>query len=65
MVGSGDVDAGLARVEEGFDLYRGLSTPPVFWPGLLMLRAIALGMAGRSHEGLVFIRGGRSHPSGR
>ena len=55
MVGSGDVDAGLARVEEGFELYRGLSAPPVFWPALLMIRASALGMAGRGEEGLAFI----------
>jgi hypothetical protein len=56
MVGSSEVDAGLARVEEGFDLYKGLSAPPVFWPALLMIRASALGMAGRAHEALVFIQ---------
>jgi hypothetical protein len=56
MVGSGEVDAGLARVEEGFELYKGLSAPPVFWPALLMSRASALGMAGRVHEALAFIQ---------
>ena len=55
MVGSGDVDPGLVRVEEGFEMYKGLSAPPVFWPALLMMRASALGMAGRGAEGLVFI----------
>jgi hypothetical protein len=55
-VGSGEVDAGLARLEEGFELYRGLSAPPVFWPALLMIRASALGLAGRGDEGLAFIR---------
>ena len=65
MVGSGDVDAGLAHVEEGFELYKGLSTPPVFWPALLMLRATALGMAGRGQEGLACIRGGRRPRSRR
>ena len=52
----GDIDAGLANVEDGFELYRGLSTPPVFWPTLLMLRAMALGMAGHGEKGLTFIR---------
>jgi predicted ATPase len=56
MVGSGEVDAGLARVEEGFDLYKGLSAPPVFWPALLMIRASALGMAGRGPEALPVIQ---------
>jgi len=56
MVGSGAVDAGLARVDEGFELYQGLSTPPVFWPALLMLRAIALGMAGHGEDGLACIQ---------
>ena len=56
MVGSGDVDTGLTHVEEGFELYKGLSTPPVFWPALLMIRATALGMAGRGQEGLACIR---------
>ena len=59
MVGSGDVDAGLARVEEGFELYKGLSAPPVFWPALLMIRASALGMAGRGAGGAGAHRGGR------
>jgi predicted ATPase len=54
-VGSGDADAGMARVEEGFELYQGLSTPPVFWPALLMLRAVALGQAGRTDEALSVI----------
>lgn len=56
MVGAGEADNGLVRVDEGFELYKGLSTPPVFWPALLMIRAGALGMAGRSYEALAFIR---------
>jgi predicted ATPase len=56
LVGSGDADTGLTHVDEGFELYKGLSTPPVFWPALLMLRATALGMAGRGEEGLACIR---------
>jgi hypothetical protein len=55
-VGAGDPDGGLALVEEGFELYKDLSTPPVFWPALLMLRASALGMGGRPEEGLALIQ---------
>jgi predicted ATPase len=55
-VRSGDVDLGLARSEEGFELYKGLSAPPVFWPALLMIRAIGLGMAARSDDALAAIR---------
>jgi hypothetical protein len=54
-IGSGEVDAGLARVEQGFALYQGLSAPPVFWPALLMVRARALGMAGHGQEALTCI----------
>ena len=60
MVGSGDADAGMARVEEGVELYKGLSAPPVFWPALLMIRATALGMAGRAPEGLAYIEQARA-----
>jgi predicted ATPase len=56
LVGDGEGDAGLARVEEGFELYKGLSAPPVFWPALLMIRARVLGMVGRSHEAVAVIQ---------
>ncbi len=55
MVGGGEAEAGLARLEEGFDLYQGLSAPPVFWAGLLLLRGSALAMAGRPDDGLAYI----------
>jgi hypothetical protein len=55
MVGGGEAEAGLARLEEGFDLYQDLSAPPVFWAGLLLLRASALAMAGRPDDGLAYI----------
>ena len=66
MVGAGEAAKGVARLDEGFDLYQGLSAPPVFWSGLLLLRASVLGMAGRPDDGLHYIleakavaRGGR------
>jgi hypothetical protein len=55
-VGLGEPDHGMAQVERGFLLYRGLKTPPVFWPALLMVRAAACGMAGRVEEGLAHLR---------
>ena len=54
-VGSVEVESGLARVEEGFELYKGLSAPPIFWPPLLVIRARALSGAGRRHEALTVI----------
>jgi hypothetical protein len=32
--------------EAGNEVYRGMTTPPVFWPGILGLRSLAFGMAG-------------------
>jgi predicted ATPase len=55
-VASGQSDVGLAEIEEGFALYRELSTPPVFWPGLLLIRANAYGMAGDVDRACVLMR---------
>ena len=55
MVGLGEVDEGLAKTETGIDLYRGLTTPPVFWPLILALRAYAHLAAGRHEKALVLI----------
>ena len=46
MVASGDASEGLAQIERGFTLYAGLSTPPVFWAHLLMIRSSAHSLAG-------------------
>jgi hypothetical protein len=54
-VGTGATDAGLADVDEGFTLYQGLSTPPVFWPALLGIRAATCARAGRLDDALTFI----------
>jgi predicted ATPase len=55
-VGSGAVEAGVAGIAEGFDLYRNLAAPPVFWPALLMIHATALAGAGRTEEASEVIR---------
>ena len=52
---SGRPEIGLARGEAGFELYKGQSAPPVFWPALLMIRAITLGAVGRHADALAAI----------
>jgi ATP/maltotriose-dependent transcriptional regulator MalT len=54
-VASGRHAAGLAEIEDGFALYRELSTPPVFWPALLTIRASAYAMVGDVDRALVFM----------
>ena len=53
--GLGRAEEGLELVERGLEMYRGLQTPPVFWPLLLALRGGALGLAGRPAEGVVLV----------
>jgi predicted ATPase len=53
---SGEAAAGLERVEEGFQQYMGLSTPPVFWPGLLAIRATAFGAGHHFDRALAVIQ---------
>ncbi|MGH2655756.1 MAG: ATP-binding protein [Actinomycetota bacterium] len=52
MTGLGEQEDGLARSAQGIGLYRGLPTPPVFWPPLLTVRAVGLAMGGRPKEAL-------------
>ena len=52
MVGKGDIDAGIARIEPAMKVYRELKTPPVFLPLLLDMQAGAYGAAGRPADGL-------------
>jgi tetratricopeptide (TPR) repeat protein len=52
-LGSGD--EGLALLERGMREYRGLRSPPVFWPLLLQLQAGACGAAGRPADGLPLV----------
>jgi predicted ATPase/class 3 adenylate cyclase len=48
----GRPDKGMLLSDQGFARYQDLTTPPVFWPMLLTVRARGLGMAGRGEEGL-------------
>ena len=42
----------MALSDQGIARYQDLTTPPVFWPMLLSVRARGFGMAGRPEEGL-------------
>ena len=52
LVNTSEIERGLALIEEGLKTYRGLKTPPVFWPILLHLCAEAYVAASRPKEGL-------------
>lgn len=51
----GRVEEGLARVNEGIALYQEMTTPPVFWPQLLSIKAGVHAIAGKVAEGLLLI----------
>jgi predicted ATPase len=51
----GRAEEGLERIESGVAAYQGLTTPPVFWPLLLSIRAGGSGLAGRQADGLRLI----------
>jgi hypothetical protein len=46
---------GLTLTDAGLGLYQGMTTPPVFWPQLLALRASAFAMTGRPEPGLELV----------
>ena len=51
----GRAEEGLVMTEVAIDLYQGLTTPPVFWPLVLGLRALVHALAGRPEQALAFI----------
>ena len=55
MIADGEVEAGLTEVDRGFDLYDDLTTPPVFWPHILQVRAVGRMLAGRIDEALALL----------
>jgi len=55
ICGMGMAEEGIAMTEAGNEVYRGLTTPPVFWPGLLGLRAVAFAMAGEFEHALALV----------
>jgi hypothetical protein len=59
-VGAGDTQTGLAQMEQGFELYQQLATPPIFWPSLLAIRATAHAIAGDNTRALVLVQEARA-----
>jgi predicted ATPase/class 3 adenylate cyclase len=55
QVMSGEQDAGLANVEQGFAKYQGHINPPVFYPAIIHMRAAAFAQAGQLSEALKLI----------
>lgn len=55
LTGLGEVEEGLSLTEAGVDLYRGLTTPPVFWPLIQGLRGFVFAMAGDLERGLELV----------
>jgi tetratricopeptide (TPR) repeat protein len=56
LINMGSIEMGLALVEKGMEAYRGLKTPPVFWPLLLYLCAGAYRAASMPEKGLVLMK---------
>jgi predicted ATPase len=52
MTGLGQRKEGLACMDQGIALYQGLTTPPIFWPLLLSVRARGFALADQPDEGL-------------
>jgi predicted ATPase/class 3 adenylate cyclase len=55
QVALGKPEQGLANLEGGFERYQNLNTPPVFYPNLIILRAMDFAQAGRPAEGLQLV----------
>lgn len=51
----GDIETGLAMTEAGVEFYKGLTTPPVFWALVLMLRSGVHAMAGDPKRALELV----------
>jgi predicted ATPase/class 3 adenylate cyclase len=54
-VALGAGDEGMRWIREGLERYRGLRTPPVFWPFMLEVTAIACRLSGETVFGLASI----------
>jgi predicted ATPase/class 3 adenylate cyclase len=55
-VALGAVDEGVRWMAEGLERYRGMRTPPVFWPFLLHIHAQACQRAGHLADGLASVQ---------
>jgi predicted ATPase/class 3 adenylate cyclase len=57
QVALSQTEDGLAEIEQGFAVYKGFNSPPVFLPYLTGMRAAAFAQAGRPAEGLKLLDG--------
>lgn len=55
MTALGQIEEGLIKTETAIDLYQGLTTPPVFWPLILSVRAMVHAMASLPERALEII----------
>jgi predicted ATPase/class 3 adenylate cyclase len=55
VAGLGKPEEGLAQIEHGMELYRGLKSPPIFWPLLRTIQARVCGMVGKPEQGLALL----------
>ncbi len=55
LTATGSPEQGVAMTERGIDLYQGLTTPPIFWPLVLLLRSMVHAMAGNAAHALELI----------
>ena len=55
QAGLGQGEAALVRVRDGLAAYKGMVSPPVFWPMLQYVAASAYGKAGQPTEGIDLI----------
>lgn len=55
LTGRGKVEEGFEMTEVGITLYQGLTTPPIFWPLILALRAMVHAAAGRPDQAVGLI----------
>lgn len=51
----GDPETGVRLTETSVSLYRGLTTPPIFWPYVLLVRSLVHGLAGAPERGIELI----------
>ena len=61
LLGRGE--EGLRRFDEGLAMYRGMKTPPAFWPGLRLLRTMCLAAAGRIPEAAALVAEVQTEPA--
>ena len=61
LLGRGE--EGLRQFDEGLAMYRGMKTPPAFWPGLRLLRTMCLAAAGRIPEAAALVAEVQGEPA--